>query len=286
MGDLALKQSSVARSPREELSIGPTSFQSTSKICFASGEAESGRRAVPVEVPVQIVFGGIPFAVMMMTPCDLEDFAFGFSLTEGIVGSSRDVREVRSTQQGEAAELSIDVAPACLHALLARRRATSGRTSCGICGIPDIASLRRAPSATLPTPRIALQAIHRALGELQDRQILNQSTHAMHAAGWADFDGRIVLVREDVGRHNALDKLIGALLRRQEDAAGGFFIITSRCSFEMVEKIAAFGGRVLIAISAPTSLALERARDHDITVAGIARTDSITVFHGVERIVT
>jgi FdhD protein len=234
---------------------------------------------------VQIVFGGIPFAVMMMTPCNLEDFAFGFSLTEGVISSSREVRGVRSIPEGEGAKLLIDVLPARLQPLLARRRAMSGRSSCGICGIQDIASLRRAPSARLRAPRVALQAIHRALGDLQDEQVINQSTHAMHAAGWADSSGKILLVREDIGRHNALDKLIGALLRKQEDAAGGFFIITSRCSFEMVEKVAAFGGRVLIAISAPTSLALERARAHDITLAGIARSDSITVFHDPERIV-
>ena len=133
--------------------------------------------------------------------------------------------------------------------------------------------------------RIPLQAIERALGELEEGQVLNRSTHAMHAAGWADCDGKLVLVREDVGRHNALDKLIGALLRRNEDVARGFFVITSRCSFEMVEKVAAAGGRVMIAISAPTSLALERARMHDITLAGIARSDSVAVFHGAERIV-
>ena len=168
---------------------------------------------------------------------------------------------------------------------LARKRAISGRTGCGVCGIEDLASLPHAALRAAPDVRVALPAIARALGALDAAQVLGAETRAVHAAAWARLDGTLVAVREDVGRHNALDKLIGALMRAGTDPAQGFLVITSRCSFEMVEKAARLGAAVIVAISAPTSLALDRARAHGMTLCAIARSDTLTLFTGPERLV-
>jgi FdhD protein len=255
-------------------------------VSFDTGAVSTGRRALPAEEPVEIAYGGVPFAVMMVTPSDLEDFAYGFSLTEGIVENRQDIRQVRVEQVENGLRCAIDLSAERLHGHLARRRALSGRTGCGLCGIDDLASLPHAKVPEGRAPPVAVNAIRRALASMEDAQPLNDLTRAVHAAAWATLDGEIVLVREDVGRHNALDKLIGALLRRHADPSRGFVIVTSRCSFELVEKIAAFQARTLVSVSAPTSRALDRARALDITLVGIARRDSMTVFHGLERILT
>lgn len=241
-------------------------------------------RAIPSEVPVNLVYGGIPFAVMMTTPSDLEDFAFGFSLTEGVIESPGDIRGIRIEAEERGLRLAIDLTPDKLHAHLARKRAMAGRTGCGLCGIDDLKALPQARSPHGSPPRVSLGAIRRALTALDAEQALNERTHAVHGAAWAGLDGTLLVVREDVGRHNALDKLIGALCRAETRPEAGFVIVTSRCSFELVEKVAVFGARTLVAISAPTSLALERARQHDMTLVAIARRDSVTVFHGLEHI--
>jgi FdhD protein len=243
-----------------------------------------GTRAIPSEVPVNLVYGGIPFAVMMATPSDLEDFAVGFSLTEGVIQRPTDIRGIRLETEERGLRLAIELIPNRLHEHLARKRALSGRTGCGLCGIDDLSALPRARHPDGKAPSISPSAIRSALLGLNREQALNELTHAVHAAAWADVDGTIRCVREDVGRHNALDKLIGAIVRAGMRPDSGFVVVTSRCSFELVEKVAAFGAKTLVAISAPTSLALERARHHDITLVGIARSDSVTVFHGAERI--
>ena len=253
-------------------------------LAFGDGREVESRRSLAVEGAVNVVFGGVPFAVMMLTPADLEDFAYGFSLTEGVIEAASDIRGVRLEQDPDGLRLHVDLAPGRLHAHLARRRAMAGRTGCGVCGIEDLAHLKRARGRMAEAPLVRLAALGRALAELDAGQVLGAETRAVHAAAWADLDGHVTHVREDVGRHNALDKLIGALLREGGDPAAGLILITSRCSFEMVEKAASFGVRTVVAISAPTSLALERARAFDMTLAGIARQDSVTVFHGRERI--
>ncbi|WP_246529087.1 formate dehydrogenase accessory sulfurtransferase FdhD [Microvirga zambiensis] len=253
-------------------------------IAFEDGEPHRGTRAIPSEVPVNLVYGGVPFAVMMTTPSDLEDFAFGFSLTEGVIQDPADIRAMRIEPDERGLRLVIELTSNRLHEHLARKRALSGRTGCGLCGIDDLKALPHARQPEGSAPGIALSAIRSALAALDREQALNELTHAVHAAAWADLNGTIRFVREDVGRHNALDKLIGAACRAGTKPDSGFVIVTSRCSFELVEKVAAFGARTLVAISAPTALALERARLLDITLVGIARRDSVTVFHGLERI--
>ncbi|EIM28824.1 formate dehydrogenase accessory sulfurtransferase FdhD [Microvirga lotononidis] len=274
-----------ALNKEHEDSAYPTACQEPiTVIPFNGTKASRGARAIASEVPVNLVYGGIPFAVMMTTPSDLEDFALGFSLTEGVIKHPHDIRGIRIEQDERGLRLAIDLVPDRLHEHLARKRALSGRTGCGLCGIDDLKSLPQARANEGNAPVIALPAIQSALLGLDRRQALNELTHAVHAAAWADLDGAIRFVREDVGRHNALDKLIGAACRAGTEPDSGFVIVTSRCSFELVEKVAAFGARTLVSISAPTSLALERARHLDITLIGIARRDSMTVFHGIDRI--
>jgi FdhD protein len=253
-------------------------------VAYGTGEAQSGVRALAVEMPVNLVYGSVPHAVMMATPADLEDFAFGFSLTEGIVESPDEIRSTHVEVAPDGLKLHVDLVPGRLRAHLARKRAISGRTGCGVCGIEDLAELPRAESRGASDRQVALPAIARALAALDGAQLLGAETRAVHAAAWSRLDGSLAAVREDVGRHNALDKLIGALMREGVDPDQGFLIITSRCSFEMVEKAARLGASVVVAISAPTSLALERARAHGMTLCAIARADTLTVFTGAGRL--
>ncbi|MDP4002309.1 formate dehydrogenase accessory sulfurtransferase FdhD [Methylobacterium sp. NEAU K] len=253
-------------------------------VAYAAEESRSDTRALAVEAPVNLVYGSVPHAVMMATPADLEDFAYGFSLTEGIVESADEIRATRVEAGPDGLRLHVELAPGRLREHLARKRAISGRTGCGVCGIEDLADLPRAQMQEASEVRVALPAIARALAGLDAAQVLGAETRAVHAAAWARLDGSLVAVREDVGRHNALDKLIGALLRAGTSPDEGFLVITSRCSFEMVEKAARLGAAVIVAISAPTSLALDRARTHGMTLCAIARSDTLTVFNGAERL--
>ena len=264
----------------------PTATAEAVTFAFAGGPPQSLSRTVATEVPVQVLFGGVSFGIMMATPADLEDFAYGFSLTEGVIAAPSDIRSVAVEPAEGAIRLAIEVVGARLRAHLARKRAMTGRTSCGLCGVDDLAALPRAAGPAGEAPRLALRAIGRALGALDAGQHLNAATRAVHGAAWATLDGDVTLVREDVGRHNALDKLIGACLRAGHAPDGGFVVVTSRASFEMVEKAATFGCRTLVAISAPTALAIERARALDVTLVGIARRDAVTLFHGAGRIST
>ena len=235
-------------------------------------------RAVAVEAPVQIVIGGAPFAIMMTTPCDLEDFAYGFALTEQIAETVQDIRGVEVERVEDGWRLKIAVSGERLQVHLARGRAMSGRTGCGLCGIEDFSQMPSPrPPLTSQAP-VAPAAVRTALKELETRQPLNQATRAVHAAAWCGRDGTIVVVREDVGRHNALDKAIGALARAGVAPDGGFFVITSRCSFEMVAKAAIFGAGTLVSVSAPTSLALERAQRFGVRIIAVARRDQALCF--------
>jgi len=275
----------LPHTPYDELRHPPAIQAPATVISFEGAEAAQGARTIPSEVPVNLVYGGVPFAVMMTTPSDLEDFAVGFSLTEGVIQEPGDIRGILVEPAENGLRLAIELKPNRLHEHLARKRALAGRTGCGVCGIDDLKALPQARTPEGKAPLIALSAIQSALLRLDHEQVLNEVTRAVHGAAWADLDGTIRCVREDVGRHNALDKLIGAVCRAGMGPGSGFVLVTSRCSFEMVEKAAAFGARTLVAISAPTALGVERARLHDITLIGIARRDSLTVFHGVERVV-
>jgi FdhD protein len=226
------------------------------------------------EVPVGFRYGGLPHAVMMATPDDLEDFALGFSLTEGIVGGAADIRGVSVRRGPDDIEIDIALTPVRFQAYLARERGRALRThtSCGVCGVQEIGDLPGWTACVKPAPPPPAAAIRRALAALRDHQPLGRRTNATHAAGWADAEGALLAVREDVGRHNALDKLIGAFLRGGCGAGGGwdpvsgFCVVTSRCSFEMVQKSVAAGFSVLVALSAPTLLAVQTAEAAGLTL--------------------
>ena len=248
---------------------------------YTSGaEGAEFARAVAIETPVNLVFGGAPFAVMMATPTDLEDFAVGFALTEGIIGRADEIRAIDFTTEDAGIRIKITLTGDRMSAHLARGRAMAGRTGCGLCGIDDLKHLPKIARVGETGAPIAPAAIGAGVRGLDASQPLNTATRAVHGAAWCDRAGAIVALREDVGRHNALDKLIGALLRQNISPHDGFFIITSRCSFEMVAKAAIFGASTLVCLSAPTSLALERARACGLSVIAIARADQATSFAG------
>ncbi len=227
---------------------------------------------------MQIVYGEVPYAVMMITPADVADFAIGFSLTEGIIEHFDEIRVIAISEIKGGLQAKMTLAPNRMSQHLSRKRAMSGRTGCGICGIDDIRELETAIARIPSSPVISMGAVERAILALDHHQPLNDETRAVHAAAWFTCSGDFVVAREDVGRHNALDKLIGALLADHAKPQDGFVVITSRCSFEMVEKTARFGASLLVSVSAPTSLALERASALGVRVIAVARQDGAILF--------
>jgi FdhD protein len=240
----------------------------------------SAALALAEEVPVALVFNGITHAVMMASPTDLEDFALGFALTEGLLQTPSQLFGVDTEVLAQGIEVRLEVAAQAEQALKERRRSMAGRTGCGLCGADSLGQVRLAlPQA--PEVMVATQAMFKAHAMLRSKQPEKLRTGATHAAAWANLQGDIVLVREDVGRHNALDKLIGALLKAKHDMASGFVCITSRASFEMVQKTVKAGAGVLTAVSAPTSLAVELAQDHNLVLAAMVRGEQLTAYsHG------
>ena len=233
------------------------------------------------EVPIALVYNGVSHAVMLATPQDIEDFALGFSLSEGILRSPSELHSVELERSAAGIEAQLSIAAERMMELKARRRSLAGRTGCGLCGAESLAHAVRTPER-LPHGGAAASAaaIHRALGQLAAEQVLHRETGATHAAGWADREGRLLLAREDVGRHNALDKLIGAMARHKLSSAEGFAIVTSRASSEMVQKAASVGIPLLAAMSAPTDLAIRLAQDSGLTLIGCARRGSHVVYAG------
>jgi len=223
-------------------------------------------------------------AVMMATPADLADFALGFSLTEGIVEHPDEIRELELADSGPGLEVRMWLAPERAQAQAARRRRLAGPTGCGICGVDSLEAALR------PTPkvgegfRISPAEVHQALADLTAAQSLGAATHAVHAAGWWRAASGLVAIREDVGRHNALDKLTGALAFAGERADDGFLLLTSRVSVEMVQKAAVLGAQALVAISAPTALAVRTAEAAGMTLVAVARGDSFEIFTRPNRI--
>jgi FdhD protein len=236
------------------------------------------------ETPVTIAYNGVAHAVMMATPSDLEDFAVGFSLTEGLVTRADSLARVGVVRYSRGIELQLEVAPEVAAVVGQRGRRLFGRTGCGICGMQNVDQVLRALPIVSSPVRIEQAAIAAAMEMLRRLQPLNEATGAVHAAGWATSDGIVRLVREDVGRHNALDKLVGALVRAAVAVDEGFVVITSRGSFELVQKTAILGAPLLAAVSAPTALAVRVAHATGITLAGFARNDRVTLYSHAERV--
>jgi FdhD protein len=252
---------------------------------WADAHGEPRVDCVAEEVPVALHYNGRSFAVMMATPRDLEDFAIGFSLSEGLVDSIDQLRDVEANPRLEGIELAITVSPEAPAARIDRaERLLPGRSGCGMCGTRELEDAVRQPAPLHRHAHVASAALKRALHELPRHQPMNAATGAVHAAAWADEEGRILLAREDVGRHNALDKLIGAMARARIAPDAGMLLVTSRASYEMVGKAASVGIGCIAAISAPTTLALDLARSAGVCLVAFARPEGFNVYTHPERL--
>jgi FdhD protein len=265
----------------------PSTFDSVTFTARARDHVNNGTRALPEETPVALTYNGATHAVMMATPANLEDFAYGFTLTEGIAANLEDIESVECVVLEDGVDLRIRLVGDPADALWERRRVLAGPLGCGLCGIDSIKqALRPAPPVADSTLCLTPNRIAQAVRLLGDRQPLHRRTRAVHAAGFLDAEAGVVHAREDVGRHNALDKLIGDLWRRGVASTNGALVITSRVSIEMVQKAAACGCPILIAVSAPTALAVRVADTAGITLVATARGDRFEVFTHPERIET
>lgn len=254
---------------------------------WRDGMAESTAELVADEVPVALVYNGISHAVMLASPADLEDFAVGFSLGERIVGDARDIHDIEVEEGSHGIAIEMRIAAGAMMRLKETRRARTGKTGCGLCGVESLAWFEDdALAASVPPAqlRIAPQALQRAMEAMGARQELHHATGAVHAAGWANRAGELLCVREDVGRHNALDKLVGALVRGHVEVAEGFAVVTSRASFEMVQKAARAGFPLLAAISAPTALAVRVAQQAGLTLLGFVRGGRHVIYAHPQRL--
>ena len=244
-----------------------------------NGVYEETIRCVPEETAIALSYDGSTHAVMMGTPHDLIDFAYGFSLTEGVIQRPEDIASIEIVPAGEGIDIQMRLAIEAAEAFGARRRSMAGPVGCGLCGIESIEQALR-PPRLVPRRREALtpDLVTAALGSLVAHQPLHALTHAVHAAGYVEPRSGLTIVREDVGRHNALDKLGGALLCAGQETAAGAVVVTSRVSVEMVQKTAAIGCPLLIAISAPTALAIRTANEAGIALVAVARESEFEVF--------
>lgn len=235
------------------------------------------------ETPIALIYNGISHAVMLATPQDLEDFALGFSLSEGIVRDKSELYSIEVRAQAKGIELHCEIASERFVQLKDHRRTLVGRTGCGLCGSESLEQAMRYPQKLEAQAVFHRSAIQRGLQTMPLQQKLQQQTGATHACAWVLADGTVDMVREDVGRHNALDKLIGAIAKKNEKQAG-FIITSSRASYEMVQKTASAGVNMLVAISAPTGLAIRVAERCGLTLVGFARKNSYVVYSHPEHV--
>jgi FdhD protein len=277
---------------------------------WRNGAVSDATDNVAEEVPIAMIYNGVSHAVMLATPQDLEDFALGFSLSEGILQNKSELYDIEVVAQTNGIELRIDVATEAFVKLKERRRNLTGRTGCGLCGAESLQDALRLDSleksareendaleanihvASRASSQISIKSssIQAAFQTVQTQQILQQVTGATHACAWVNVDGKVQLLREDVGRHNAMDKLIGALAKQKNapknsTAENGFVLTSSRASVEMVQKVALAGYHILAAISAPTGLAIRVAQQFDVTLVGFLRDNSFVVYSHPQRII-
>lgn len=251
---------------------------------WSAGRLHQDEDSVVTEIPVALVYNGISHVVMMATPTELEDLALGFSLSEGILQHRAQMRDLEVIEREQGVELSMTISAEAFAALKERRRNLVGRTGCGLCGIESLEQAVPPAVRVSSDLRIAHTALQAAVAALGQRQSLKRLTGGVHGAAWCDASGLIELVREDVGRHNALDKLLGALAAG-ECSAAGFALVTSRASYEMVSKAASRNIAVLAAVSAPTSLAVQQARQCGLTLVGFLQPGRQVIYANPQRIV-
>ena len=251
-----------------------------------NGRLADGSRIVPEETAIAFSYGGSTHAVMMATPADLEDFAVGFSLTEGIITDPSEIEAIEPVVEDKGIDVQIRLADAQNDALVARRRHMAGPVGCGLCGIESIEqAVRETPSVRASQLTLTEDEVAQAVRLLNGQQPLHIETRAVHGAGFYVPGTGLIAVREDVGRHNALDKLAGAAARAGYRGAAGAVVVTSRVSVEMVQKTAIVGSPFIIAISAPTALAIRTAEQAGMTLIALVRGDEFEIFTGAERVV-
>lgn len=254
---------------------------------YRQGTVLDASRVVPEEVPIAFSYRGSTHAVMMATPADLEDFAIGFSLAEGIITHLDDVIAIEPVEAGDGIDVQVTLKDASAEALTARRRRMAGPVGCGLCGIESIEQATRdVPDVGAWSLSFTPADVHDAMEALGRAQVLNRSTHAVHGAGFYIPGEGLLAIREDVGRHNALDKLVGAVMQAGRRGDEGMVVVTSRLSVEMVQKAAALGCPVLVAISAPTALAIRVAETAGMTLIGIARGQDFEIFTRTDQLNT
>ncbi len=269
--------------PRNE---GADTLKPVSVLRYREGQLSASQDLLAVEVPVGLEYNGISHAVMLASPADLDDFALGFSLTEGIIADASELYDCEVESRPDGRLVHIEIASERFVKLKERRRNLTGRTGCGLCGTEALDQVSRSVAPVThrhPVAPLMLTAGMRAMHALQPMQ---QQSGATHAAAWMNADGELLAVREDVGRHNALDKLIGALAKKNTDFSQGALLLTSRASYEMVQKAAMMGIACVAAISAPTSFAVELAEQSGVTLLGFMRDASYVVYAHAERLTT
>ena len=261
------------------------SYRRVARTALREGAIVEGERAVPQEVPVAFSYGGSTHAVMMASPADLVDFAVGFSLTEGIISTRAEIRSIEVIEAGQGFDVQVDLQDANADALRARRRHMAGPVGCGLCGIESIEqAVRVVPELSGVEVSVDGDDIVAAVKALNEAQSLNRETRAVHGAGFYNPQKGLLAVREDVGRHNALDKLAGAVVNADLSPDTGIVVVTSRLSVEMVQKTAILGSPILAAISAPTALAIETAESSGVTLVALVRGEDFEIFTRADRI--
>ena len=279
----AVLLSSAAAQPLP-LELGWPSYQQSTVDRWRGELHERKQDYIAEEVPISLVYNGLPHVVMLATPTDLEEFALGFSITEGIIKNPQEFLSARIYNRSNGIEIQLKIPDHRFQCLADKGRNLTGRTGCGLCGASTLRQAIRQPNPVNGDLTLSAAELRSALTDIKQHQKLNQLTGAVHAAAWAAPGQGILNIREDVGRHNALDKLIGFLLRTGKDLSTGFVIVTSRASYEMVQKTAWVGITLLAAVSAPTGLAIRLANETGLTLIGFARDDQHVIYTHPQRL--
>lgn len=266
------------------LDLGWPSYQQRLVDRWHGGQLYQEQDYIAEEVPIALLYNGTPHVVMLATPTNLEEFALGFSITEGIIKTPQEFLSARIYNRSNGIEVHVKIPEERLSCLADKGRNLTGRTGCGLCGATTLKQAMRPANAVNGDLSLSAQTLSRALQDIKHHQTLNQLTGSVHAAAWVEPDLGVFAIREDVGRHNALDKLIGLLLRSGKNLSAGFVLVTSRASYELVQKTASVGITLLAAISAPTGLAIRLADEAGLTLIGFARDDKHVVYTHPHRL--
>ena len=276
----------------QEVDAGPTAgAEEIPRSVWEQGKHSESTDWVASETAVALMYNCISHVVMMATPDNLEEFAIGFSLSEGIVDSPEDILDIEIVEEERGVVISMMIPEGPFEALKTQRRNMTGRTGCGLCGAETLEQAMRAPKVVSGDLQVSHSAIQKAVANFSSGQKLNDQTGGVHAAVWCDLDGNSKVLREDVGRHNALDKLLGALAMAAKKSPAfksdqGFVLVTSRASYEMVAKVASANIKLLVAVSAPTTLAIDIAKQSGVSLLGFSKQGRHSVYFGESRLIS